>query len=79
LAEGENQGESMSVLNMKSNPPRPNEEPYVGKLLVRFREGPGRQLPGLLDNSIVPVNLNQKFSFINEHWRPKMVAELNGQ
>jgi hypothetical protein len=41
----------MSVSNMKSNPPRPNEEPYVGKLLVRFREGLGRQLPGLLENN----------------------------
>ncbi|OGJ97119.1 MAG: hypothetical protein A2453_12395, partial [Candidatus Raymondbacteria bacterium RIFOXYC2_FULL_50_21] len=27
-----------------------NEEPYAGKLLVRFREGLGRQLPGLLNN-----------------------------
>ena len=34
---------------MKVKPLTPNEEPYVGKLLVRFREGPGGQLPGLLD------------------------------
>ena len=32
----------MSVQNMKEQLRRPNEEPYVGKLLVRFCEGPGR-------------------------------------
>jgi mannose-6-phosphate isomerase-like protein (cupin superfamily) len=30
-------------------------------------------------NSTVPVNLNQKFSLFSDHWRPKVVAELNGQ
>ncbi len=30
-------------------------------------------------NSVVPVNLSQKFSLFSEHWRPKVVAELNGQ
>jgi len=40
----------MPVPNMKAKPPRPNEEPYAGKLLVRFREGLGRRLPSLLDN-----------------------------
>jgi mannose-6-phosphate isomerase-like protein (cupin superfamily) len=25
------------------------------------------------------VNLSEKFSLINEHWRPKVVGELNGQ
>ena len=25
------------------------------------------------------VNLTEKFSLITEHWRPKVVAELNGQ
>lgn len=25
------------------------------------------------------VNLNEKFALINEHWRPKVVGELNGQ
>jgi mannose-6-phosphate isomerase-like protein (cupin superfamily) len=30
-------------------------------------------------NSATPVNLTQKFSLFNEHWRPKVVAELNGQ
>ncbi len=25
------------------------------------------------------VNLDEKFSRIDEHWRPKVVAELNGQ
>jgi mannose-6-phosphate isomerase-like protein (cupin superfamily) len=29
--------------------------------------------------SKVPINLNQKFSLFSEHWRPKVVAELNGQ
>jgi mannose-6-phosphate isomerase-like protein (cupin superfamily) len=24
-------------------------------------------------------SLNQKFALINEHWRPKVVAQLNGQ
>ena len=33
-----------------SKPRRPNEEPYMGKLFVRFREGLGRQLPSLLDS-----------------------------
>lgn len=25
------------------------------------------------------INLSEKFSLIEEHWRPKVVAELNGQ
>ncbi len=25
------------------------------------------------------VNLNEKFSLFSEHWRPKIVAEFNGQ
>ena len=25
------------------------------------------------------ININEKFSKFNEHWRPKIVAELNGQ
>ena len=25
------------------------------------------------------INLDQKLSLINEHWRPKVVGELNGQ
>ena len=25
------------------------------------------------------INLTEKFSLITEHWRPKVVAELNGQ
>ena len=29
-------------------------------------------------NSTVSVNLNHKFSLFSEHWRPKVVAELNG-
>ena len=30
-------------------------------------------------NPATPVNLNQKFSLFSDHWRPKVVAELNGQ
>jgi len=30
-------------------------------------------------NSAVPVNLSQKFTLFTEYWRPKVVAELNGQ
>jgi len=30
-------------------------------------------------NSIVPVNLTQKFSLFSEYWRPKVAAQLNGQ
>jgi len=26
-----------------------------------------------------PINLSDKFSLINEHWSPKIIAELNGQ
>lgn len=29
--------------------------------------------------NIEKVNLPEKFSLINEHWRPKVVGELNGQ
>jgi len=25
------------------------------------------------------INLNEKFSLFTEHWRPKVIAELNGQ
>jgi mannose-6-phosphate isomerase-like protein (cupin superfamily) len=25
------------------------------------------------------INLSEKFSLITEHWRPKVIAELNGQ
>lgn len=30
-------------------------------------------------HSMTSVNLNQKFSLFTEHWRPKVIAELNGQ
>ena len=30
-------------------------------------------------DSILPVNLNQKFSLFSEYWRPKVAAQLNGQ
>ncbi len=26
-----------------------------------------------------PINLDEKFSLFTEHWRPKRIAELNGQ
>jgi len=26
-----------------------------------------------------PININEKFSKFSQHWRPKIVAELNGQ
>lgn len=29
--------------------------------------------------STSPINLTQKFSLFTEHWRPKVVARLNGQ
>ncbi len=29
--------------------------------------------------AIQKVNLAEKFALINEHWRPKVVGELNGQ
>jgi mannose-6-phosphate isomerase-like protein (cupin superfamily) len=29
--------------------------------------------------TITPINLAERFSRISEHWRPKVVAELNGQ
>jgi mannose-6-phosphate isomerase-like protein (cupin superfamily) len=28
---------------------------------------------------MVAASIDEKFSFITEHWRPKVVAELNGQ
>ena len=28
---------------------------------------------------MTPVNLTQKFAAFSEHWRPKVIAELNGQ
>jgi mannose-6-phosphate isomerase-like protein (cupin superfamily) len=28
---------------------------------------------------ITKINLNEKFGLFNEHWRPKVVAALNGQ
>jgi hypothetical protein len=42
----------MPISNMNAEPRRPNEEPYVEKLLVRFREGRGSKLPRLLDKVI---------------------------
>jgi mannose-6-phosphate isomerase-like protein (cupin superfamily) len=28
---------------------------------------------------MAPVNLTEKFALIDEHWRPKVIAALNGQ
>ena len=50
----------MSVPNMKTNSQRPNEEPYVGKLLVRFREGVGKKLPALLDKILFASRRKKK-------------------
>ena len=35
--------------------------------------------PFLADMNIDPVSLPRKFARIDEHWRPKVVAALNGQ
>lgn len=56
----------MPVPNMKAKPPRPNEEPYAGKLLVRFREGLGRRLPSLLDKRSILILLCASFSLSSE-------------
>jgi mannose-6-phosphate isomerase-like protein (cupin superfamily) len=28
---------------------------------------------------VTPINLTEKFALFHEHWRPKVIAELNGQ
>lgn len=28
---------------------------------------------------MIPINLEEKFALFHEHWRPKVIAELNGQ
>ena len=33
----------------------------------------------MTENSMTKVCLDEKFALIHEHWRPKVVAELNGQ
>ena len=37
--------------------------------------GAGATLPSTMDKA----SLTEKFALIHEHWRPKVVAELNGQ
>jgi mannose-6-phosphate isomerase-like protein (cupin superfamily) len=32
-----------------------------------------------MKNSIEIIDINKKFTLISEYWRPKVVAELNGQ
>jgi mannose-6-phosphate isomerase-like protein (cupin superfamily) len=32
-----------------------------------------------MKNSIEKIDINKKFTLISEYWRPKVVAELNGQ
>lgn len=34
---------------------------------------------GVVDSSMEKVNLEEKFAAFTEHWRPKIVGELNGQ
>ena len=31
------------------------------------------------ENTMKKININEKFSKFAEHWRPKIVAQLNGQ
>ena len=31
------------------------------------------------ENTMKKININEKFSMFSEHWRPKIVAQLNGQ
>jgi len=33
----------------------------------------------MTENSMTKASLDEKFALIHEHWRPKVVAELNGQ
>src|SRR5207302_1735943 len=33
----------------------------------------------MTENSMTKASLNEKFALIHEHWRPKIVAQLNGQ
>jgi mannose-6-phosphate isomerase-like protein (cupin superfamily) len=50
------------------------EPKRVMSYLVKFKEP---QSHGVL--SMEKVNLTEKLALINEHWRPKVVGELNGQ
>ncbi|MBD3315383.1 MAG: hypothetical protein GF344_06320 [Chitinivibrionales bacterium] len=49
---------------------RPTEEPYLGKLVVRFREGPGRKLPGLLDE-----DCSFSYNYCDTYSNPIMYAK----
>ena len=33
----------------------------------------------MTENGLAKASLDEKFALIHEHWRPKVVAELNGQ
>ena len=33
----------------------------------------------MTENSMTKASLDEKFALIHEHWRPKVVAQLNGQ
>jgi mannose-6-phosphate isomerase-like protein (cupin superfamily) len=35
--------------------------------------------PSEMKNSIEKIDIDKKFTLISEYWRPKVVAELNGQ
>jgi len=43
--------------------------------------GASRFDPGLVAHRLIDIkiSLKEKFGLITEHWRPKVVAELNGQ
>lgn len=32
-----------------------------------------------VDRMVSKINLNEKFSLFREHWRPKIIADFNGQ
>jgi len=57
---------------------------HSGSLLTRvYRSGcsfgPRRAVMQLVAWGMIAASIEEKFSHIFEHWRPKVVAELNGQ
>ena len=39
----------------------------------------GRGSSAFLEATMNKINVNDKFNLFNEHWQPKVIAELNGQ
>ncbi len=39
----------------------------------------GRGSCAFLEATMNKINVNDKFNLFNEHWQPKVIAELNGQ